>query len=49
MMSFHGSGKMDIMARDSAGDLRLYAGNGTPRWPSGSKARTGWNAMIAIL
>lgn len=43
-MDFDGDGKVDVIARDSAGNLWLYRGNGTGGWLSttGTLIGTGW-------
>ena len=46
---FNGDGKADILARNAAGELWLYAGSGGAAWPTATKVGTGWNVMTAIL
>ncbi len=47
---FSGDGAADILARDRAGNLWLYRGNGRGGFVGGSqKVGTGWNAFDAIF
>lgn len=46
----HLAGQPDVIARDTAGLLWLYRGNGTGRWISPAiQIGNGWNGMTAIL
>ena len=42
-------GNADVVARDSAGVLWLYPGNGTGGFQARTQIGTGWNVMSAIL
>ena len=44
-----GDGKADLLARDSAGNLWLYRGNGTGALTARTSAGTGWQAMTALV
>jgi hypothetical protein len=48
---FDGDGHPDVMARDAAGGLQLYRGDGGGGWasPHGTRIGSGWNAMTAVL
>ena len=45
---FDGDGKSDVLARDTAGVLWLYPGNGSGGWLPARKIGAGWNAMTSI-
>ncbi|MFJ5954989.1 chitobiase/beta-hexosaminidase C-terminal domain-containing protein [Paenarthrobacter sp. NPDC092416] len=47
--SFNGDTKNDVVARDSAGTLWLYPGNGTGGWLTQTQMGTGWNSLNAIV
>ncbi|MFJ4026776.1 FG-GAP repeat domain-containing protein [Paenarthrobacter sp. NPDC089989] len=46
---FNGDGKTDVIARDSAGTLYLYAGDGTGGWKPGQTIGKGWNIFDSIV
>jgi sugar lactone lactonase YvrE len=46
---FTGDGKPDLLARDSAGTMWLYAGNGKGGAANGVQFGTGWNIMTNIV
>ncbi|NWL13880.1 hypothetical protein DM793_21700 [Paenarthrobacter nitroguajacolicus] len=46
---FNGDHKPDILARDGAGDLWLYPGNGSGGWLPRIQVGNGWNIMTAIV
>ncbi|MDQ0103106.1 hypothetical protein J2T10_002763 [Paenarthrobacter nicotinovorans] len=46
---FNGDRNADILARDGAGDLWLYPGNGSGGWLPQVKVGNGWNIMTAII
>ena len=46
---FSGDGKADIVARDSAGALWLYRGNGAGGFAAQTQIGNGWNTMNAIV
>jgi len=46
---FNGDGFVDVLARDSAGSLWLYPGNGKGDWLPQIRVGTGWNGMNPIL
>ena len=46
---FDGDGNADVMARDAAGLLWLYPGNGTGGWKAREQVGSGWNGMTTIL
>lgn len=46
---FNGDGNVDLLARDSAGTLWLYPGNGKQGWLPRVQAGSGWNVMNAII
>ena len=45
----NGDRKPDLLARDTAGTLWLYQGNGRGGWLSRSQAGNGWNYMRTIV
>ena len=45
---FNGDGKPDVLARDTAGALWLYPGNGSGGWLAARRIGSGWNVMTAI-
>ncbi|MEY9853487.1 YVTN family beta-propeller protein [Leifsonia sp. EB41] len=46
---FDGDGNADVLARDAAGRLWLYPGNGTGGWKARELVGSGWNGMAAIV
>ena len=46
---FNGDGNVDLLARDSAGTLWLYPGNGKLGWLPRVQVGSGWNVMNAII
>ena len=46
---FNGDGKSDVLARDTAGVLWLYPGNGTGGWLPRSQVGQGWNIMTTMV
>ncbi|WP_159705829.1 FG-GAP-like repeat-containing protein [Arthrobacter sp. 18067] len=46
---FNGDGNVDLLARDSAGTLWLYPGNGKSGWLPRVQVGSGWNVMNAII
>lgn len=46
---FTGDGKSDVLARDSAGVLWLYPGNGSGGWLQRRQVGQGWNVMTAMV
>ena len=46
---FDGDGNADVLARDAAGLLWLYPGNGTGGWKAPEQVGSGWNGMTTIL
>jgi hypothetical protein len=46
---FDGDGHPDVLARDGAGLLWLYPGDGSGGWLGRSQVGSGWNSMSAIL
>ncbi|MFF2274448.1 FG-GAP-like repeat-containing protein [Agromyces sp. NPDC058126] len=46
---FNGDGYNDVLARDAAGRLRLYPGNGAGGFKAASYVGQGWNGFTAIL
>jgi hypothetical protein len=46
---FDGDGHNDILARDSAGTLWLYPGNGASGWGAPRQVGSGWNIMSKII
>ncbi len=46
---FNGDGKGDVIARDSAGTLYLYAGDGTGGWKPAQTIGKGWNVFDTIV
>ena len=46
---FNGDGFPDIMARDAAGGLWLYPGNGTGGWLPRQQVGSGWGGWTAII
>ena len=46
---FNGDGKGDVIARDSAGTLYLYAGDGTGGWKPAQTIGKGWNIFDSIV
>lgn len=46
---FDGDGNADVLARDTAGLLWLYPGNGTGGWKARELVGSGWNGMTTIL
>ena len=46
---FSGDGHEDVMARDAAGRLHLYRGDGTGGWLGWGVVGTGWGHMTAIF
>ncbi|HEY8281609.1 MAG TPA: FG-GAP-like repeat-containing protein [Leifsonia sp.] len=46
---FDGDGHNDILARDSAGFLWLYPGNGARGWGAPRRVGSGWNGMTRII
>ncbi|XAS71227.1 VCBS repeat-containing protein [Micrococcaceae bacterium Sec5.1] len=45
---FNGDGKADVLARDGAGVLWLYPGNGSGGWLAAQRVGFGWNVMNAL-
>ena len=46
---FDGDGAMDVMARDGAGQLWLYRGNGHGGWLGSSVIGSGWSGFTEII
>ena len=46
---FDGDGLVDVLARDSAGTLWLYPGDGTGGWLARTQVGSGWNGMTSIV
>jgi hypothetical protein len=48
---FNGDGNPDVIGRDSNGNLKIYAGNGSGHWINnhGIAIGTGWNSFNAIF
>lgn len=46
---YTGDSKNDVLARDNAGTLWLYPGNGTGGWLTQKSLGTGWNSLNAIV
>ncbi|MEN2739438.1 VCBS repeat-containing protein [Microbacterium sp. X-17] len=48
---FNGDGHPDVMARDAAGGLQLYRGDGSGGWgrPAATQVGSGWNLMTAVI
>ncbi|MDR6435347.1 DNA-binding beta-propeller fold protein YncE [Paenarthrobacter nicotinovorans] len=46
---FNGDGKTDILARDTAGLLWLYPGNGSGGWLPRVQVGQGWNVMTSLV
>lgn len=48
---FNGDGNPDVMARNSAGALLMYTGDGTGGWapPIATRVGSGWNGMTAMI
>ncbi|MEI2277980.1 VCBS repeat-containing protein [Paenarthrobacter ilicis] len=46
---FDGDGKSDVLARDAAGTLYLYSGDGTGGWKPGQVIGKGWNVFDQIV
>jgi DNA-binding beta-propeller fold protein YncE len=46
---YNGDGKADILARDTAGVLWLYPGNGSGGWLPRVQVGQGWNVMTALI
>jgi len=46
---FNGDGKSDVIARDTAGSLYLYAGDGTGGWKPAQTIGKGWNVFDTIV
>ncbi|KIA72645.1 FG-GAP repeat domain-containing protein [Arthrobacter sp. MWB30] len=46
---FDGDGLNDVLAKDSAGGLYLYSGNGTGGWNTPRNVGTGWNVFTSIV
>ncbi|TVU58912.1 VCBS repeat-containing protein [Paenarthrobacter nitroguajacolicus] len=46
---FNGDGKGDVIARDAAGTLYLYAGDGTGGWKPAQTIGKGWNIFDSIV
>ncbi|MGR0161856.1 FG-GAP repeat domain-containing protein [Paenarthrobacter nitroguajacolicus] len=46
---FDGDGKGDVIARDAAGTLYLYAGDGTGGWKPAQTIGKGWNIFDSIV
>ncbi|WRH26499.1 S8 family serine peptidase [Arthrobacter sp. JZ12] len=46
---FSGDGNADVLARDTAGALWLYPGNGSGGWKSRVKVGSGWNGFTSIV
>lgn len=46
---FDGDGGMDVLARDTSGQLWLYRGNGRGGWLGSSVIGTGWGAFSEII
>lgn len=49
LSDFNGDGSPDLTARDSAGRLWLYPGNGAGGFQARHQMSTGWNIMTAIV
>ena len=45
---FNGDGRADVLARDGAGALWLYPGNGSGGWLARSQVGSGWNVMTPV-
>jgi hypothetical protein len=46
---FNGDGKSDVLARDKAGALYLYPGNGSGGWKPRAKVGSGWQNFTTIV
>lgn len=46
---FNGDGTSDVLARDTAGKLWLYAGNGKGGWLGRTQVGSGWGGFTSIL
>jgi hypothetical protein len=46
---FDGDGRNDVLARDSAGALWLYPGNGSSGWDQRRQVGSGWNGMSTLV
>lgn len=46
---FNRDGKTDVLAKDAAGYLWLYPGNGRASFSNRVKVGTGWTGMTAIV
>lgn len=46
---FDGDGNADVLARDAAGLMWLYPGNGSGGWKAREQVGSGWNGMTTIL
>jgi len=46
---YNSDGRTDVLARDTAGELWLYPGNGRGDWLPRSRVGTGWNTMNLIM
>ncbi|MBT2584503.1 FG-GAP-like repeat-containing protein [Arthrobacter sp. ISL-95] len=46
---FNGDRKTDVLARDAAGRLWLYPGNGAGGWLPKVQVGSGWNVMTALI
>jgi hypothetical protein len=46
---FNGDNRTDVLARDTAGNLFLYPGNGTGGWGTTSQVGWGWDVMTAVF
>jgi hypothetical protein len=44
-----GDGRADVLARDAAGVLWLYRGNGSGGVGAGTQVSTGWQSMTALV
>ena len=49
LSDFNGDGKTDLVARDAAGVLWLYPGNGAGAFPAAPQMGTGWDVFTAIV
>lgn len=49
MADLSGDGWADVLARDTAGGLYLYSGNGAGGWLSSARIGTGWNGFNRVF
>jgi endoglucanase len=49
LKDYSGDGKVDVVARTSAGDLYVYPGNGSGGWHTATSIGSGWNGFTSIF